>query len=337
MRTSISAVDSGTTDTQSLFRRGSNGYGHLFGVAYRLLGSVHDAEDAVQDGFTRWHELTEENRQLIREPLAWLTRVVSRVCLDRLGSARARRERYHGIWLPEPIVGGSSSALGRTHQNLAAAPHLTLHSDPAEIVSQDESVSVALLVAMEQLTAPQRVSLILHDVFQVPFSEIAEIVGRSPEACRQLATAARRKVRSSRRPQVHGVGRDRVVEAFARACADGDMESLAAVLDPDVVARADGGKAVRVARRPVNGPRDVAHYLLGALSLEQRQRGGLEVSLELVNGYTGIVVRRAETVVWVVDLQVVEGLIEAVAVIANPEKLNGSAGASLGSSTAQPV
>lgn len=321
--------DEGTAETSSLFRRGSSGYGQLFGVAYRLLGSVHDAEDAVQDGFTRWQELTEENRQLIREPIAWLTRVISRVCLDRLGSARARRESYHGIWLPEPVLGGRASALGSNHQNLPAGSRLSPHSDPADVVTLDESVSIALLVAMEELTAPQRVSLILHDVFQVPFSEIAEIVGRSPEACRQLATAARKNVRSPRRSEVQGVTRDHVIEAFARACADGDMESLAAVLDPDVVSRADGGKSVSVARRPVRGAREVAHYLVGVLNRERRQRGEFEVSVELVNGFTGIVVRRAEAIVCVVDLRVIDGLIGEIAVIANPEKLNTQPGSFL--------
>ncbi|MDQ0925612.1 RNA polymerase sigma-70 factor (ECF subfamily) [Pseudarthrobacter sp. W1I19] len=309
-------------ETSSLFRRGSTGYGQLFGVAYRLLGSVHDAEDAVQDGFTRWQELTEDERQLIREPTAWLTRVVSRVCLDRLGSARARRERYHGIWLPEPMLGEPSSGMGSNHQNLPAGSRLSPYSDPADVVTQDESVSIALLVTMEQLTAPQRVSLILHDVFQVPFSEIAEIVGRSADACRQLATSARKNVRSSRRAEVHGATRDQVIEAFARACADGDMESLAAALDPDVVSRADGGKSVRVARRPVGGQREVARYLVGVLNRERRQQGDFRVSMELLNGYTGIVVRRAERVVWVADLQVIDGLIGTIAIIADPEKLN---------------
>lgn len=219
-------------------------------------------------------------------------------------------------------MGEPASTVGSIHQNLPEGSRLSPNSDPADIVTQDESVSIALLVTMEQLTAPQRVSLILHDVFQVPFAEIAEIVGRSPEACRQLATAARKKVLSPRRAEGHGATRDQVVEAFARACADGDMESLAAVLDPDVVSRADGGKSVRVARRLIRGQREVAHYLLGVLSLEWRQRGDLDVSMELVNGYTGVVVRRAADLVWVMDLEVVDGSIGAIALIANPDKLN---------------
>lgn len=312
-----------SAELESLFRRGSAAYGQLFGVAYRLLGSTYDAEDAVQEGFTRWHELTEEKRQHVLEPLAWLTRVVSRVCLDRLGSARVRRETYHGIWLPEPILGESGSALGCNHQGFPAGSRLSSLSDPADVITLDESVSIALLVAMEQLTAPQRVSLILHDVFQVPFSEVSEIVGKSPAACRQLATAARRNVRSSRRSEVHGGPRDQVIRAFARACVDGDMASLAAVLDPDVTSQADGGKSVSVARRPLRGPRDVARYLLGVLNLERRQRGAFNVTLELVNGYTGMVVRRKNAVVWVLDLQVIDGAVGAIALIANPEKLNG--------------
>jgi RNA polymerase sigma-70 factor (ECF subfamily) len=187
----------------------------------------------------------------------------------------------------------------------------------------DESVSIALLVAMEQLTAPQRVSLILHDVFQIPFNEISEIVGRSPEACRQLATTGRRNVRSSRRPEVHGGSRDQVIVAFAQACLDGDVKSLAAVLDPDVVSRADGGESVSAARLPLRGARSVGRYLLGVLNLEQRRRGDFEVTLGLVNGYTGIVIRRNKRVLWVLDLEVIDGTVGAIALIANPEKLKG--------------
>ncbi|WNB86563.1 RNA polymerase sigma factor SigJ [Cellulomonas sp. ATA003] len=295
-----------------MFAPGSVGYRHLFGVAYRVLGSVHDAEDAVQEGFARWQALTPAERDAVREPLAWLTRVVGRVCLDVLGSARSRREAGAGIWLPEPLI-GSVGAVAHG----SAAP-----VDPADAVSMDESVTLALLVAMEQLTPAERVSLILHDVFGVPFAEVAEVVARTPEACRQLATSARRRLRSGPRETVAGPARDAVVTAFARACAAGDLEGLVAVLDPDVVSRADGGVHIRAARRPVVGAAAVAQYLLGVTARQQRHSADLRPSVEPVNGRTGVVVRDRDAVVAVVDLAVGDdGRIREIAMVVDPDKL----------------
>lgn len=287
----------------------SDGYRQLFGVAYRILGSAHDAEDAVQEGLARWQDLGAVQQGMVREPLAWLTRVVSRICLDQLGSARARRETYTGIWLPEPLLGSTSWAGQRSSV------------DPAEAVTLDESVSLALLIAMEQLTPPERVSLILHDVFGMPFGEIADIVGRTPEACRQLATTARRNVRARPRFDVQGRERDEVVAAFAQACLDGDLEKLATVLDPDVVSRADGGEHVHAARRSIVGAQAVAHYLLGVLNKQRARRGVLTASIEPVNGRSGIVMRDGDTLVGVLDLAIVEGRIREIAIQVNPEKL----------------
>jgi RNA polymerase sigma-70 factor, ECF subfamily len=294
-----------------MFERGSDGYRQLFGVAYRILGSAHDAEDAVQEGFARWQDLTPEQRDLVREPIAWLTRVVSRICLDQLGSARARREKYTGIWLPEPLLGSA-----------AALPLNAVGSvDPADAVSLDESVSLALLTAMEQLTPPERVSLILHDVFAMPFGEIGAITGRTPEACRQLASTARRHVRSGPRFDVQGSERDQVVRAFAQACLDGDLARLATVLDDDVVSRADGGGHIRAARRTVVGADAVARYLLGVI-VKQRQRStSVAASIEEVNGRSGIVMRDGRTIVAVVDLAIAGDRVREIALVVNPEKL----------------
>jgi RNA polymerase sigma-70 factor (ECF subfamily) len=303
--------------TLAEFERGSDGYRRLFGMAYRMLGAVHDAEDAVQEGFKRWQELTPEQRGLIRVPLAWLTRVISRICLDQLGSARARRESYQGMWLPEPVPGSQWALSGS---------RLSPTADPADVVTLDESVSLALLVAMEQLTPPERVSLILHDVFQVPFGDIAEIVGRTAEACRRLASTARRHISAQRRFDVPGPARDKVVEAFVRACLNGDVEALAAVLDPQVVSRADGGGAVAAARRPVVGAAKVAPYLLGVLGRQQVLRGAFDVTIELVNGRTGLVARTGDKVVGVADLAVLDGRVAEVTLMVNPEKLTGYRG-----------
>ncbi|RLQ86564.1 RNA polymerase sigma factor SigJ [Mycetocola zhadangensis] len=294
-----------------MFERDSSEYRRLFGVAYRILGSVHDAEDAVQEGFERWQRLTADERDAIREPMGWLTRVVSRICLDELKSARSRRENYVGIWLPEPLLGEAVSV---------TLPVTSV--DPHDSVSLDESISLALLVAMEQLTPPERVSLILHDVFGMPFGEIGEIVGRTADACRQLATSARRNVRSRPRFDVNGSERDAVVGAFARACMDGNLEALAAVLDPEVISRADGGEHIHAARKALRGANAVAVYLLGVLG-QQRNRGAAVVpSLEPVNGRTGIVLREGRSIVAVVDLAVADGAVREIALVVNPEKID---------------
>jgi RNA polymerase sigma-70 factor (ECF subfamily) len=293
----------------TVFAPGSVEYRQLFGVSYRLLGSTHDAEDAVQEGLARWQELTEEQQSEIREPVAWLTTVVSRVSLDVLGSARARRERYTGIWLPEPVLGSDGIADLLPHSKVA---------EPEDAVTLDESVSLALLVAMEQLTPGERVSLILHDVFGLPFAEIAEIVGRSPDSCRQLASTARRHVRAGRRFEVQGPDRDRVVQAFAAACLGGDLKALVAALDPDVVSRADGGQHVNAAKRTLTGADAVARYLLG---LVQKYGTGVTGSIELVNGRSGIVMRTADGVTGVMDLGIVGGRVAEIALVVNPEKL----------------
>jgi RNA polymerase sigma-70 factor (ECF subfamily) len=321
------------TDTGDVVRElaaGTAGHRQLFGVAYRMLGSVHDAEDALQEGFRRWQELTAQQRSLIREPVAWLTRVISRICLDELGTARARRESYTGFWLPEPVLGSAAGAIGGAVGAFGAssAQH-SQAADPADVVTLDESVSMALLVAMEQLSPAERVSLILHDVFGVPFAEIADIVGRTPEASRQLATSARRNIRRQPRFDVQGADRDRVVAAFAKACLDGDVEALAGVLDPNVVSRADGGRVVMVARKPVVGAIAVARYLLGVLTRRQELGGPVEATMEAVNGRTGLVVRQAGDIVGVVDLAVAGGRVAEVTLLVNPEKLGAQASDSL--------
>jgi RNA polymerase sigma-70 factor (ECF subfamily) len=222
----------------------------LMGVAYRMLGTVADAEDAVQETYVRWYRLSDADRDAIHNPGAWLTRVAGRVCLDMLGSARARRERYVGEWLPEPLPGTAEFAA-------------SVSADPLEKVTLDDSVSTALLVVLESLSPPQRVSFVLHDVFGMPFTEIAETVGRSADACRQLASQARRHIRERRAGAASREMHDALAQAFAIANADGDLAGLVEVLDPDVVLHSDGGGLVSAARRPVVGADRVARFLLG--------------------------------------------------------------------------
>lgn len=222
----------------------------LMGLAYRMLGTVADAEDAVQETYVRWYRLSDDDRDAIENPGAWLMRVAGRVCLDMLGSARARRERYVGEWLPEPLPGTTAFAASAS-------------ADPLERVTLDDSVSTALLVILESLSPPQRVAFVLHDVFGMPFAEIAETVGRSADACRQLASQARRHIRERRAGAASREMHDTLARAFAAANANGDLSALIGVLDPDVVLHSDGGGLVSAARRPVVGADRVARFLLG--------------------------------------------------------------------------
>jgi RNA polymerase sigma-70 factor (ECF subfamily) len=220
---------------------------HLLNVAFRMLGAMNDAEDVVQETYARWFRLEEAERERIEIPAAWLTRVAARICLDVLGSARHRREQYVGEWLPEP-----------TPETRVGAGTVT--ADPLERVTLDDSVTMALLVVLESLTPAERVAFVLHDVFALPFEEIAEIVGRTPQACRKLASSARRHVRDGRAREVSPAVHTRTVRAFWDACQTGDVTALLAVLDPDVVARSDGaipaGRARQVHRcRPEHGTR----------------------------------------------------------------------------------
>jgi len=273
----------------------------LLAVAFRLLGDAAQAEDAVQEAFVRWYRASEDERAAVREPVAWLTTVTSRICLDVLGSARHRRETYVGPWLPEPLPAHSP----------VVAP------DPADLAVLQESVDLALLVALEALTPAQRVAWVLHDVFAVPFEQVAEAVGRTPQACRTLASAARRALRSDRRvtttPQEHA----RAVAAFQVACLTGDLAALVAVLDPEVTLVSDGGGLVSAARRPVHGADQVARFLLGLLA----RRSGAQVDVGDVGGRTVAVVSEHGTVDTVLGLGVVDGVVSDVWVMRNPRKL----------------
>ena len=272
---------------------------HLLGVAFRMLGTLAEAEDAVQETYIRWYRLTPSERDVIEAPRAWLTRVAARVCLDVLGSARHRRERYTGQWLPEPVP-----------PDTFAAP-----TDPLQRVTVDDSVSTALLLVLESTTPAERVAFVLHDVFAVPFDEIAEAVGRTPAACRALAASARRQIRASRTRHVPRRQHDDVVRAFTTACRTGDLPALIAVLDPAVQLRSDGGGVVTSARNPVHGPDHVARFLLGVL----RRRPAAEL-VDRDDGL-GFALRHRGRTVAVVTLHIAAGAVADVWMVVNPEKL----------------
>lgn len=282
----------------------------LVALGYRLLGTLAEAEDAVQETYFRWYRMTDAERGAIVNPQGWLTRVMSRVCLDILGSARVQKERYVGEWLPEPIP-------ARHFTGSAAPAARSDHDDPLDTVSLDDEVSTALLIVMQSMTPPERVAFVLHDIFAIPFDEIADTIGRSPAAVRQLATSARRRVRDHdvhpRRTHEH----DDVMAAFAAACSGGDLEALTALLDPSVTLRSDGGGVVSAARRPVLGVSNVARFLVGVFQKEplavleaQRTGDGLAYA-----------VRREGSLRGVVNVQVRHGRITDVWLQVNPNKL----------------
>jgi RNA polymerase sigma factor (sigma-70 family) len=277
---------------------------HLTSLAFRMLGTIAEAEDAVQETYARWYRMSPAERDAIEVPRAWLTRVASRICLDVLDSARVRRERYVGPWLPEPLPTQDYPRQGQ--------------DNPLDRVTLDESVSTALLVVLESMTPAERVAFVLHDVFAMPFDEIAEVVGRSPAACRQLATSARRRIRETRNQQVTRSQHDDAVRAFAAAALSGDLAQLIGALDPDVVLRSDGGGFVSAARKPVLGADHVARFLLGVLT----KRPEVSVSELQTNDGLGFAMWEDGRIVGVVNFGVVGTAISDVWMVLNPEKLS---------------
>lgn len=275
----------------------------LLALTYRLLGTVADAEDAVQETYVRWYRLGDAERGQIINPAAWLTRVAGRICLDLLGSARVRRESYVGQWLPEPVPQDSLFA--------------RVHPDPLERVSLEESVGVALLVVLESLTPAERVSFVLHDVFGVPFAEIAETVGRSSDAVRQLASQGRRRVRDRRAGVATREQHDAVARAFLDAAATGRLDRLVALLDPDVVLVSDAGGKKTAALRPVVGADHVARFLRGIAG----RHPGAEVSLVPAAGGMAVLARLDGEADTVFSLVVRAQRIVEVLAVRNPDKL----------------
>lgn len=281
----------------------------LRALAYRMLGSIAEAEDVVQEAYARGYRLTPEQRAGIRSPRAWLTAVTSRLCLDVLASARARRERYVGTWLPEPLPGDGLSQVRA--------------DDPASELALAESASMALLVVLESMTPAQRVVFVLHDVFQYSFDEVAAIVGRSPEACRKLASAARSRVSSSRLAERRPADGS-TLRAFRAAWQARDLEALVELLDPEAVAIADGGGVVRAAPGPVRGRRSIAESLVDVVE----RHPDLTLAEHLVNRDLGLVARdRDGLVLAVIGVRSTErGAIDRIWVVRNPFKLRAWSG-----------
>ena len=290
-----------TTEPDLLAAAFSQARPRLVRVAYAIIGSRCEAEDVVGDC---WFRLVAADKdEPVRDVEAWAVVAVSRMALDVLRSARVRRERYVGPWLPEPVIGASDDAA----------------ADPADKVTLADEVGYAMLVVMETLSPAERTAFVLHDLFGVSFDEVAAIVGRAPAAVRQLASRARRHVRGqSPWPSTDAAEHRRVVEAFAAAATSGDLAALIRVLDPDVVLVSDGGGVVTSARRPVLGADRVARFLLGVLAKEQL---GDVIDRVAVNGAPGFAVYHQGELVTVASVTVAAGRVTRIDLVRAPGKL----------------
>jgi RNA polymerase sigma-70 factor (TIGR02957 family) len=272
-----------------------------FGIAYRMLGSVSEAEDVVQEGFLRLHR-AREGGERIQSPRAYLSTVVSRLSLDQLRSARVRREAYVGEWLPEPLVASADE-------------------DPARKAEMADSLSLAFLVLLESLSPEQRAAFLLRDVFDEPYDQIAEIVGTSEQNARQLAARARRHVREQRpRFEASREQQAELATRFFAAAEEGDLQGLEELLAHDVVLRGDGGGKAPALAHAVHGRTRVARTLKA--SLRARTRFGITSRREEVNGQPGaLFFDREGRLVSVMSLDIAEGQIQGVSSIVNPDKL----------------
>ena len=284
----------------------------LMAVAYRLLGSITDAEDVVQEAWLRW---TDARISEVADPRAFLMRLTTRLAIDRLRRVKARRESYVGPWLPEPL--------------------LSSRGDVSEDVALAESVSMAMLIVLETLSPLERAVFVLREAFAMPYAEIAEVLGRSEVALRQLARRARDHVRE-RRPRfdTDQTTRQRVTEHFLEATTNGDLDALIEVLAPGVRLVTDGGGRVLAARRPIQGADKVARFLL-SVSTDERVAKFLEAvtteplpdllraRIARVNGGPGIVVTYEGTPITSIVLDVADGVVQTINLVANPDKLSG--------------
>ena len=281
----------------------------LINLAYRLLGSLAEAEDAVQETYARWYAMSAQQQGAIESPGAWLTTVASRICLDVLGSARRRRERYVGEWVPEPLPDPAEWISGRPGD---------LTADPADRVTLDESVSMAFLVVLESMTPAERVAFVLHDVFGYPFDEVAEITGRSSAACRKLASSARRRIHDSQPPATPAARQARIVRDFKRAWQAKDINALIGLLDPDAIVVADGGGLVSAALHPIEGSQQIARYVT---EIAGRAPGNLTFLERTVNGQPGLVAQQDGVTVTVFAFDIAGERIKHIWAVRNPDKL----------------
>jgi RNA polymerase sigma-70 factor (ECF subfamily) len=263
----------------------------LFGIAYRMLGSAADAEDVVQEAFIRWLRRGDKEVQSVR---AYLVTIVTRLCLDQLDSARSKRVTYTGPWLPEPVVVEEEAAAEKA-----------------------DSLSLAFLVLLEELTPLERAAYLLHDIFGYSFDEVALSLARSPVACRQLGARARKRIEERRQRFDADLRQGRALtDRFLVACATGDLSGLLSMLSDDVVVWTDGGGKVRAAMRPVVGPYRSSRFLV---NVAKRLQGAPRATV--LNGQPATVFVEGDTVVAALVLDIMDGSIVGVRAVTNPDKL----------------
>ena len=280
----------------------------LISLAYRMLGSLAEAEDAVQETYARWYAMSAQQQEAIESPNAWLTTVASRVCLDVLGSARARRERYVGAWLPEPLPEPS--------EWISVRPGGTT-ADPADRVTLDESVSMAFLIVLDSMTPAARVAFILHDVFGYSFADVAGITGRTPAACRQLASSARRRIRAAHLAPAPAARQASIIRDFKKAWEAQDIIALIGLLDPGATATADTGGLATALPSPIEGAEQVAYAALNVARIAP----DLALLERTVNGQPGLVAQHDGITVAVFAFDVAGDRIKHIWAVRNPEKL----------------
>jgi RNA polymerase sigma-70 factor, ECF subfamily len=274
---------------------------YLRGLAYRMLSSMAEAEDAVQDAYIRWHRIGTKARAAIENPRAWLSKATTRLCLDRLKSARVQRETYVGPWLPEPVIEPEAA------------------DDPAELA---QDLSVAFLLLLERLSPLERAAFLLHDVFEMSFAQVAEVLRRDEAACRQFATRARKHIEAGRpRFNATAADRSRIAAAFLAAVGSGDARQLAAVLAQDAILISDGGGKATAALNPILGRDRVVALMLGLRS-KRRLPEDVEYRPSIINGLPGfLLVRPDGTIDQTLSFEVQDSVIHRIYVVRNPDKL----------------
>jgi RNA polymerase sigma-70 factor, ECF subfamily len=297
----MTEIDHHSTDPLAAFERER---GRLFGIAYRMLGSVAEAEDVLQDAWLRWQGV---EHGTVENPAAYLVRLVTRLSIDTLGAARNRLTDYVGPWLPEPIVEWRRSGT---------------RDDPAAFQELADDLSTAFLLLLERLTPVERAVFLLRESFDFSYREIAEIVGKTEENCRQIDRRARKHLDEHRRPTpADPAEHDRLLGGFLRAVRDGDMDGMVALLAQDATLYSDGGGKVKAAQKPIHGAESIARFLAGIRRQGIRTQVAFELRPAIVNGRTGFVTLVEGRPYNVFALDTEPGRIRGVYVVVNPDKL----------------